>query len=95
VDDIALILVSLPDPVPSGGQFYQALLGTFSQAPKGWVHHLPDDYTGERHIVTVRREPRSSPNVEWGQFEERPGPAPPGLEDPGCVVYLTPDEMNI
>jgi hypothetical protein len=34
VDDIALILVSLPDPVPSGGQFYQALLGTFSQAPK-------------------------------------------------------------
>ena len=61
----------------------------------GWVHHLPDDYTGERHIVTVRRDPNSSPNVEWGQFEERPGPAPPGLEDPGCVVYLTPDEMNI
>ena len=61
----------------------------------GWVHHLPDDYTGERHIVAVRREPWSSQNVEWGQFEERPGPAPPGLEDPGCVIYLTPDEMNI
>jgi hypothetical protein len=52
----------------------------------GSLHRLPDDYTGERHIVTVRREPRSSPNVEWGQFEERPGPAPPGLEDPGCVM---------
>jgi hypothetical protein len=52
----------------------------------GWVHHLPADYTGERHIVTVRQEPRNSPNVEWGQFEERPGPAPPGLEDPGCVM---------
>jgi hypothetical protein len=37
VDDIALILVSLPDPVPSGGQFYQALLGTFSQAPKSMI----------------------------------------------------------
>jgi hypothetical protein len=22
----------------------------------GWVHHLPDDYPGERHIVTVRRD---------------------------------------
>jgi hypothetical protein len=61
----------------------------------GWVHPLPDDYTGERHIATVRREPRISPNVEWGQFEERPGPAPPSLEDPGRAIYLTPDEMNI
>ena len=29
----------------------------------GWVHHLPDDYTGERHIVVVKREPTKSPNV--------------------------------
>ena len=76
-------------------------LETRSEASKplllrcGCLHPLPDDYVGERHIVTVRREPRSSPNVEWGQFEERPGPAPPGLEDPGLVIYLTPDEMNI
>jgi hypothetical protein len=34
VDDIALILVSVPNPVPSAGHFNRALLGTFSRAPK-------------------------------------------------------------
>jgi hypothetical protein len=35
VDDIALTLVSVPNPVPSAGHFNRALLGTFSRAPKG------------------------------------------------------------
>ena len=61
----------------------------------GWLRRLPKDFVGARHVVTVKREPAGSPNVEWCQFEERPGPAPPGLEDPGLVIYLTPDEMNI
>jgi hypothetical protein len=34
VDDIALTLVSVPNPVTSGDHFNRALLGTFSQAPK-------------------------------------------------------------
>lgn len=34
VDDIALTLVSVPNPVPSAGHFNRALLGTFSRAPK-------------------------------------------------------------
>lgn len=28
-------------------------------------------------MVIVKREPSRSPNIEWCQFEERPGPAPP------------------
>jgi hypothetical protein len=34
VDDIALTLVSVPNPGPSVGHSNQALLGTFSQAPR-------------------------------------------------------------
>ena len=35
VDDIALPLVSVPNPVPRAGHFNRALPGIFSQAPKG------------------------------------------------------------
>jgi len=41
VDDIALTLV----PVPSAGHFNQALLGTFSRAPK---EHFTDAETIQR-----------------------------------------------
>jgi hypothetical protein len=34
VDDIALTLVSVPNPVPSAGHFNRALPGIFSQALK-------------------------------------------------------------
>jgi len=34
VDDIALTLVSVPNPVPSAGHFNRALLGIFSRAPR-------------------------------------------------------------
>jgi hypothetical protein len=61
----------------------------------GWLKRLPKDFVGARHVVTVKREPAGSPNAEWCQFEERPGPAPAGLKEPGCVIYLTPDEMKI
>ena len=42
----------------------------------GWLATLPADYVGERHIVTVSREPTISPRLEWYEWEERPGPAP-------------------
>jgi hypothetical protein len=55
----------------------------------GWTTPLPKDYTGERHVAEVKREPiRSlkpqplgSPHFFWCQFEERPGPAPPGSDE--------------
>jgi hypothetical protein len=42
----------------------------------GWLATLPADFVGERHVVTLRREPSRSPNAEWCEWEERPGPAP-------------------
>ena len=57
----------------------------------GWLKPLPDDYVGERHVVIVKREPTGTPNLEWCEFEERPGPAPAGPEDDACTVYLTRD----
>jgi hypothetical protein len=52
---------------------------------------LPADSVSERHIVIVRHE-RTGSDLAVRQCEERPGPAPPGSEDPGCHVYLTEDE---
>ncbi len=43
----------------------------------GYLKHLPDDYTGPRHTVTVRRLPPergSCSDEDWYEREERPGP---------------------
>jgi hypothetical protein len=47
----------------------------------GHIKPLPPDFIGERHVVVVRSEPTRNPYIEWCQFEERPGPAPPGRMD--------------
>ena len=31
---------------------------------------------GERHRVIVKRESTGQPNIQWREFEERPGPKP-------------------
>ena len=61
----------------------------------GLLKRLPEDYVGEHHVVIVESEPFSSFHTVQCEFEERPGPAPRGPEDPGCVVYFTPDEMKL
>jgi hypothetical protein len=53
----------------------------------GWLRPLPKDYTGTRHVVIVDSQPSANPNVEWCQFEERPGGAPAG--DSGSVALLS------
>jgi hypothetical protein len=53
----------------------------------GWLRRLPKEYIGEKHVVVVKRVPTGSPNFEWFESEERPGPAPPG-DDDGFNVYL-------
>ena len=45
----------------------------------GWVRRLPEDLEGERHIAAVKETP-CSPNLFWCEFEERPGPAPVGVD---------------
>ena len=56
----------------------------------GYLKTLPTDYVGESHVVIVKREPTgASGTFEWCEFQERPGQAPPGSEDPCFTVYLT------
>lgn len=55
----------------------------------GWLQPLPSEFTGEKHVVIVRSEPTTSPNMELCEFEERPGPAPPDWHDDGFWVCLT------
>jgi hypothetical protein len=59
------------------------------------LKRLPEDYVGERHVVIVEREPLSSSNTGLCEFEERPGPAPPGSDDGVPRVYLSEDEMKL
>jgi hypothetical protein len=50
----------------------------------GWLKTLPKDYAGERHVAIVNRKPTASPNFEWCEFEERPGPPPSDSEEQGA-----------
>jgi hypothetical protein len=60
VDDIALALVSVPNPVPSAGHFNRALLGTFSQAPKS---------EGQQAMYKAREEGRDSYDLTNDEIE--------------------------
>ena len=61
--------------------------GTFRS---GYLTSLPEDYTGERHVVAIKSEPvAGSPGHEWCEFEERSGPEPPGSNRGGFTVYCT------
>ena len=56
----------------------------------GWLHALPDDFRGERHIAVVSREPTRTPNAEWCVFEERRGIGPALDHSEGMTVFLKP-----
>jgi hypothetical protein len=61
----------------------------------GLLRRLPDDFVGERHIVVVSRKATSTPNWEACEFEERPGPEPPGVRDQACRLYLSQDDLDL
>src|SRR5690242_13667166 len=46
----------------------------------GVVKSLPKDFNGERHLAMVKRGDVRH-NVEWCEFEERPGPGPVTHDD--------------
>jgi hypothetical protein len=46
----------------------------------GSLKRLPNDASGERHIVASNVDPTLLPNVQRCEFEERFGPAPAGQE---------------
>ena len=56
----------------------------------GYLNELPAEYTGERHIVAVGRDPDGT--YHW---EERPGPEPNDQRSavpPFRVVLTSPEE---
>ena len=57
----------------------------------GWINRMPADFEGERHVVVVKRQPTANPNVEWCEFEQRPGLLPPNSVNSNFAVYLTPE----
>ena len=65
--------------------------------PSGVLKTLPRDYVGERHVVIVKREPAGAPgNVEWCEFEERPGPAPVDAQEDDCTtIYIVYRDVGI
>ena len=60
----------------------------------GLLKLLPEDFVGERHIAIVKRGPPGE-NTPWCEFEERPGPPPPGQDDGVPRIYLSEDEINM
>jgi hypothetical protein len=61
----------------------------------GRLKSLPDDFVGERHVVIVKRESGATPDIEICEFEERPGPAPPGSHDGVPRMYLSEADMKL
>jgi len=61
----------------------------------GVLRRLPDDFVGERHIVVVKRYPTSTPNWQPCEFEERPGPAPSGVQDGASRIYVEEDDLRL
>jgi hypothetical protein len=54
----------------------------------GWLTPLPEGYVGETHAVVTSIEATNSPNIEWCQFEERPGPQPANSDSGAFTVYF-------
>jgi hypothetical protein len=55
--------------------------GELSDIRKGYLKTLPEDYTGPRHVVTVRQIPPEEiappeRDDNWFEWEDRPGPEP-------------------
>jgi hypothetical protein len=61
----------------------------------GSLKKLPDDFVGERHVVVVKRRQTSTPNYESCEFEERPGPEPPGLRDQALRFYVAEEDRGL
>jgi hypothetical protein len=60
------------------------MIGPFNSR-YGWLKRLASEYTGERHVVIVKRDPTTSLNTERYDFEER-RQFPPDSEDNVCVA---------
>jgi hypothetical protein len=68
-------------------------LSRLSTAPQrlriqyGYLTTLPDDYTGPRHVVTMKQLPPVERGEDWFEWEERPGPEPASSRRPDRYRY--------
>jgi hypothetical protein len=57
----------------------------------GYLKTLPEEYSGPRHVVTVKQLPPGPGGEDWFEWEERPGPEPAsnatGPND-GVVIHV-------
>jgi hypothetical protein len=60
----------------------------------GLLRQLPPDFTGERHVALVRTCGMEG-DRQWCEFEERPGPRPPGPVDPVPWLPVTETRLRI
>ena len=60
----------------------------------GLLKTLPKDFIGERHVAMVKRGDVRD-NVEWCEFEERPGPAPVNQDDGIPTICLSESDMRL
>ena len=61
----------------------------------GALKRLPADFLGDRHVVVTKRYPSSTPNWETCEFEERPGPAPSGVQNGASRIYLEEGDLGL
>ena len=61
----------------------------------GPLKRLPADFLGDRHVVVARRYPSGTPNWETCEFEERPGPAPSGVQNGASRIYLEEGDLGL
>lgn len=61
----------------------------------GIVKQLPYDFVGERHIAPVERGLSGTPGGGLCDFEERPGPAPPGSQYDATRIYISEDDTML
>ena len=82
----------MKNPLLKRLEMLEALVAPVASIPYriGVLKTLPADFVGERHIVIVNEKPSGS-----CEFEERPGPAPPGEDDGVPRIYLTEAEANM
>ena len=64
----------------------------------GHIRELPREYQGDRHVIIAKRLGIQDGN-EWVEYEERPGPRPPGSQpDEGVafdIVFVVPNPTSV
>jgi len=51
----------------------------------GVLFLLPDDYVGEKHVIMGKPMSTDSPDYEWCNFAEVPGPGPNAAEGANVI----------